>query len=122
MSQSNNNNGWSFPVIWEKIKFNAKRFGRATTRQVLLMYYVLKSEETSRTDKALIYSSLAYLILPINLIPLRRHPILGWFDEAASIAIAFQKIRQNITPEMEQQVDQTLDSWFPDFTSYEEVD
>lgn len=53
---------------------------------------------------------------------MRRHPILGWFDEAASIAIAFQKIRQNITPEMEQQVDQTLDSWFPDFTSYEEVD
>ena len=124
MTQSNNDssNGWSLSSLWEEIKSNAIRFGRGTTRQVLLMYYVLKSEETPRGDKLIVYSALAYLILPINLISMRRHPIIGWFDEAASIAVAFQKIRQNITPEMEEQVDQTLDRWFAQYTAYEVVE
>ena len=124
MTQSNNDssNGWNLSSLWEKIKSNAIRFGRGTTRQVLLMYYVLKSEETPRGDKLIVYSALAYLILPINLISMRRHPIIGWFDEAASIAMAFQKIRQNITPKMEEQVDQTLDRWFAQYTAYEVVE
>lgn len=122
MTQPENDpNGFSLSNLWEKIKANAIRFGRGTTRQILLMYYVLKSKETPRTDKVLIYSALAYLILPVNLISIKRHPIIGWFDEATSIAIAFQKIRQNITPEMEQQADQTLDRWFAEFTDYEVI-
>ena len=118
MTQSNNegSNGWNLSNLWEKIKTNAIRFGRGTTRQVLLMYYVLKSEETPWGDKLIVYSALAYLILPINLISMRRHSIIGWFDEAASIAVAFQKIRQNITLEMEEQVNKTLDKWFAQHT------
>lgn len=122
MTQPENDpNGFNLSNLWEKIKANAIRFGRGTTRQILLMYYVLKSKETPRTDKVLVYSALAYLILPVNLISIKRHPIIGWFDEATSIAIAFQKIRQNITPEMEQQADQTLDRWFAEFTDYEVI-
>lgn len=123
MTQSNNDssNGWNLSSLWEKIKTNAIRFGRGTTRQVLLMYYVLKSEETPWGDKLIVYSALAYLILPINLISMKRHPIIGWFDEAASIVVAFQKIRQNVTPEMEQQVEQTLDKWFAEYVAYEAV-
>ena len=123
MTQSNNegSNGWNLSNLWEKIKTNAMRFGRGTTRQALLMYYVLKSEETPRGDKLIVYSALAYLILPINLISMRRHSIIGWFDEAASIAVAFQKIRQNITLEMEEQVNKTLDKWFAQYTVCEVV-
>lgn len=122
MTQPENDpNGFNLSNLWEKIKANAIRFGRGTTRQILLMYYVLKSKETPRTDKVLVYSALAYLILPVNLISIKRHPIIGWFDEATSIAIAFQKIRQNITPEMEQQADQTLDRWFAEFADYEVI-
>lgn len=122
MTQPENDpNGFNLSNLWEKIKANAIRFGRGTTRQILLMYYVLKSKETPRTDKVLVYSALAYLILPVNLISIKRHPIIGWFDEATSIAIAFQKIKQNITPEMEQQADQTLDRWFAEFTDYEVI-
>lgn len=53
MTQSNNegSNGWNLSSLWEKIKANAIRFGRGTTRQVLLMYYVLKSKETPRGDQ-----------------------------------------------------------------------
>lgn len=76
------------------------------------MYYVLKSDSTPKSAKAIIYGSLAYLILPINLISAKRHPILGWADEVAVIAIAYRKIKQHITPEMDQEAEATLDKWF----------
>lgn len=102
----------SLPLLWEKIKFNAKRFGRFTTKQALLMYYVLKSGDTPTSAKVIIYGALAYLVLPVNLISQKRHPILGWADEIAAIGLAYKKIKQHITPEMERQAEETLDKWF----------
>lgn len=118
----NDTNNFNLALLWQKTKDGAKRLGRGTTRQVLLMYYVLKSKDTPRGDKLIVYSALAYLILPVNLISMKRHPVVGWMDEAASIAAAFQKIRKNITPEMERQADQTLDRWFAEYTPYEVVE
>jgi len=107
-----NTSNLNTPTLWEKIKDNAKRLGRATTKQMLLMYYVLKSKDTPTSAKLVVYGALAYLILPINLISVRRHRILGWADEAAAIAIAYKKVNQHVTPEMEQQAETTLDGWF----------
>lgn len=76
------------------------------------MYYVLKSDRTPTSAKMIIYGALAYLILPINLISQKRHPILGWADEVAAIALAYKKVKQYITPEMEQQSENTLNQWF----------
>ena len=46
--------------------------GRATSRPVLVMWYVLQSPETPRSDKAAIFTSLAYLVLPIDILSARR--------------------------------------------------
>lgn len=107
-----NTSNFSLPELWEKLKQNAKRLGRFATKQALLMYYVLKSDNTPTSAKVVIYGALAYLVLPINLISAKRHPILGWADEVAAIAIAYKKIKQHITPEMEQQAEETLNKWF----------
>ena len=107
-----NTSNFNLPLMWEKIKENAKRFGRYTTRQALLMYYVLKSDNTPRSAKLVIYGALAYLVLPVNFISSKRHPILGWADEIAAIAIAYRKGRQQVTPEIERQTEETLDKWF----------
>jgi len=107
-----NTSNFSLPELWEKLKQNAKRLGRFATKQALLMYYVLKSDNTPTSAKVIIYGALAYLVLPINLISTKRHPILGWADEVAAIAIAYKKIKQHITPEMEQQAEETLNKWF----------
>ena len=72
----------------------------------------LESDETPRSAKLIVYGSLAYLILPVNLISQKRHPILGWADEVAAIAIAYRKVKQHITPEMDRQAEETLDKWF----------
>lgn len=107
-----NTSNFNLPLMWEKIKENAKRFGRYTTRQALLMYYVLKSDNTPKSAKLIIYGALAYLVLPVNFISSKRHPILGWADEIAAIAIAYRKGREYVTPEIEQQTEETLNKWF----------
>ena len=107
-----NTSNYDLPGLWEKIKDSGKRLGRYTTKKALLMYYVLKSDNNPKSAKAIIYGALAYLILPVNLISAKRHPILGWADEVAAIALAYKKIKQHITPEMDQEAEATLDKWF----------
>ena len=90
-------------------------------RPVLLLYYVMKSDKTPRSDKLMILSTLAYLVVPIDIINAKRLPIIGWLDEAVSLSVAIQKMSQHITPEIERQTDDLLDHWFAEYTAFEEV-
>lgn len=110
-----------FSVLKEGIRTFAKKAGRVATRPVLLLYYVMKSDQTPKADKLMILSTLAYLVLPIDIINAKRIPVIGWLDEAVSLSVAIQKMSQHITPEIERQADEMLDRWFPEYTTFEEV-
>lgn len=112
---------FNYSLIGEKVCEYAKHVGRASVRPVLLMYYVMKSPDTPMSDKILIYSAIAYIILPIDLISAKRLPIIGWIDEIVSLTVAYQKVSRRITPEMKQEADALLDRWFPEYTHYNEV-
>jgi uncharacterized membrane protein YkvA (DUF1232 family) len=81
----------------------------------------MKSENTPKKDKVLIFSTLSYLILPIDILDAKRLPIIGWIDEMVSLSVTYQKVCKNITPEIETKVDEILDRWFPDYTPYEQI-
>jgi uncharacterized membrane protein YkvA (DUF1232 family) len=81
----------------------------------------MKSDQTPKADKLMILSTLAYLVLPIDIINAKRIPVIGWLDEAVSLSVAIQKMSQRITPEIERQADEMLDRWFPEYTTFEEV-
>ncbi len=98
--------------LWENIQAYAKKVGRVAAKPALQLYYVMTAEGTSRGTKILIGSALAYTILPINLISKEDHPILGRADEAAALLIVYNKVKKNITPEIEQKTEETLDKWF----------
>ncbi len=87
--------------------------GRATSRPVLVMWYVLQSPETPRSDKAAIFTSLAYLVLPIDILSARRLPFIGWLDEVVALSTLVNRMSKHITPEIEATVEARLDSWFP---------
>ena len=70
-------------------------------------------------DKWVVFGSLAYLILPIDILDIKRLPIIGWLDEVASLAVLAQKMSKYITPEMEDRADAQLDKWFPKYVEYE---
>ena len=89
-----------YNALWQSICQWSRKAGRVATRPALIMWYVMKSPDTARADKIAIYASLAYLILPIDIISARRFPIIGWLDEVISMAVLLNKMAKYITPEL----------------------
>lgn len=108
-------------VLKEKVQEYAMKVGRISARPVLLLYFVMVSKDTPKSDKLMILSTISYLVLPIDLVSAKRLPVIGWIDEAFSLSVAFQKVNKNITPEIEWKTDKLLDKWFPEYTNYIEV-
>jgi len=100
--------------LWKKVKTVAKKAGIKTIYMVLLLHYVLKSPNVSIEDKAKIYGALGYFILPIDLIP-DFIPIVGYSDDAVALAYALHAVWKNVTPEIKQQAQQKLRSWFGNY-------
>lgn len=115
------NNIINYDLLWKRIGKYARKAGRVSTRPLLLLFYVMKSKDTPMADKALIFSAISYLVFPIDILDAKRIPIFGWFDEIASISIAYQKMYKYITPELQAKVDRILDRWFPHYTEFEVV-
>ncbi len=101
-----------YNALWESIGKWSRKAGRAATCPVLLMWYVMRDKNTPRMDKWAIFGSLAYLILPIDILDSKRLPIIGWLDEVASLAVLVQKMSKYITQDMEARADYQLDKWF----------
>ena len=99
----------------------ATKVGRISARPVLLLYFVMVSKDTPKSDKLMIVSTISYLVFPIDLVWAKRLPIIGWIDEAFSLSVAFQKVSKNITPEIEWKTDKLLDKRFHEYTNYIEV-
>ncbi len=66
-----------YKALRESIFKWSRKAGRTATRPVLLMWYVMKSKDTPRADKWAIFASLAYLILPIDILDSKRLPVIG---------------------------------------------
>lgn len=111
----------NYDVLWTEIGNYAKKVGRASARPVLLLYYVMRSPETPKSEKFMLLSAIAYVVLPIDLISAKRIPIIGWLDEVLSLTIAFQKVSKYVTPEMERKADVILDKWFDECATYVEI-
>ena len=108
-------------VSKDKLQEYAIKVGRISARPLLMLYFIMVSKDTPRSDKLMILSTLSYLVFPIDLISAKRLPVIGWIDEAFSLSVAYQKVSKNITPEIERKTDALLDKWFPENTNYIEI-
>ena len=86
-----NNNSNRHSVLLEQISYWAKKVGRASVRPVLLLWFVMTSSNTPKSEKIMLASAIAYVVLPIDLISAKRIPIIGWLDEVVSLTVAYQK-------------------------------
>ena len=105
-------------VLKDKLQEYAIKVGRISARPLLMLYFIMVSKDTPRSDKLMILSTLSYFVFPIDLISAKRLPVIGWIDEAFSLSVAYQKVSKNITPEIERKTDALLDKWFPEYTNY----
>lgn len=108
-------------VFKDKLHEYAIKVGRISARPLLLLYFIMVSKDTPKSDKLMILSTISYLVFPVDLISAKRLPIIGWIDEAFSLSVVYQKVSKNITPEIERKTDALLDKWFPEYTNYIEV-
>lgn len=102
--------------IWNLIQQNAEKLGVESTRVLLELFYVLKSPETGFMDKTLIVAALGYQLLPEDVMPKDEYGILGLLDNGAALAVAYNRVKASVTPEIEQQVNTILSSWFGEQT------
>lgn len=104
-------------ALKDKLQEYATKVGRISARPLLLLYFIMVSKDTPKSDKLMILSTISYLVFPVDLISAKRLPIIGWIDEAFSLSVVYQKVSKNITPEIERKTDALLDKWFPEYTT-----
>ena len=92
--------------LWQYIKQYAVKAGRETTRTVLELYYVVKAPTTPVVDKVIIIGALAYQLSR------NKFGILGLADNVATLAIAYNRVKHRVTPEIRTQVEDILNQWF----------
>ena len=113
MDELNNLFG-SAEQLWQYIKTYAAKAGREATRLVLELYYVVKSPNTPALDKTLIIAALGYQLLPDDkkLLSREKYGLLGLLDNGAALALAYNRVKTRITPQIEAQVNAILNQWF----------
>lgn len=101
-----------FQDLWQLLQPYAKKAGRAAAKPLLLFYFVVTDSKTTLLDKALIYGCIAYVVMPYSILPRVIYRFLGVMDEAAAVLFVYSKVKDKITPAIENKVDSILDSWF----------
>lgn len=100
--------------LWQCIEAYAAEAGREATRIVLELYYVVKSPYTPALDKTLIITALGYQLIPDDkkLLSREKYGLLGLLDNGAALALAYNRVKTRVTPQIEAQVDAILNQWF----------
>ncbi len=109
-----NNTDWrgKLNTLMDKLRPWALKAGRVAARPLLQFCYVMEDDKTSTLDHVLIYAAICYTILPIDLLPRTIFRFLGILDDGVAVLYVYRKIKDKITPEINAQVEQTLNEWF----------
>jgi uncharacterized membrane protein YkvA (DUF1232 family) len=97
--------------FWQKLKGFATYAGREVVEKALTLFFAAQREETPFWAKTVIYSALAYFILPTDAIP-DFIPLSGYADDLGTLVMALGTVTMSITPEVKASAKQTVDSWF----------
>lgn len=89
----------------------ALRVGRATAKPLVTFWCVIRSAETSTTEKVLIFAAIAYVLSP-GLVSKQVFQWLGILDDTIAVAYVLNKVSDKVTPTIAAQVDELLDQWF----------
>jgi uncharacterized membrane protein YkvA (DUF1232 family) len=98
-------------TLWSYIGSWAIAAGRSTIEYVLQLYYTAQEPETPLWAKSIIYSALAYFILPLDAIP-DTLPVVGFSDDLGALAAAVAAVSIFITKPVREKAARKLEEWF----------
>ncbi|MBD1911934.1 MULTISPECIES: DUF1232 domain-containing protein [unclassified Leptolyngbya] len=97
--------------FWNKLTRFATKAGREVVEKALTLYFAAQRPETPLWAKTVIYSALAYFVLPMDAIP-DVTPIAGFADDLGTLAAALATVAMAITPEIKETAHQKVVDWF----------
>ncbi len=100
--------------LWDKLKNVARKAGIKVVWLVLVLYYTSTASTTPMSKKSIIYGTLGYFILPIDLIP-DVVPVVGYSDDLTALVACVTAVASCITPEVKRQAEHKLHDWFGDY-------
>lgn len=103
---------YSEPRFRDKLKRYAVVAGREVIEKALWLYYAAQRPETPAWAKTVIYSALAYFILPTDAIP-DMVPMAGYVDDLGALASALATVALYVTDDVKQKARERLREWFP---------
>lgn len=110
----NSQKHYSEEGLWNKMKSVFKAAGIKVIYLALILYYTVNADSTPTSKKAIIYGTLGYFILPLDLIP-DAIPLVGYSDDLAALIACVKVVAMYITPEIKRQAKDKLEEWFGDF-------
>lgn len=90
---------YSESKLLRKLSSAARWAGAKVVYAVLLLYYVLRSDEVPLKEKSKILGALGYFILPADMV-LDFIPMLGYSDDMAALLWALHSVATNISPQI----------------------
>lgn len=96
---------------WEKIKNFAKEAGTEVVEKSLFLFYSTQSNETPMWAKTVVYSALAYFVLPTDAIP-DFIPVVGYTDDLGALGAALATCAAYINQDVKEQARKKLKDWF----------
>lgn len=89
---------------------HARAAGYTALEKVLWLYFAAENPATPAWARATIYSTLGYVVLPLDAIP---DPLPGGFtDDAAAVALALATVATFVDDEVRDRARKTLTTWF----------
>lgn len=104
---------YSEASFWEKLRNFANSAGKQVVERALQLYYASKRPDTPTWAKTVVYSALAYFILPADAIP-DLVPIVGYADDLGALTAALATLAMYVNTEVKQQASDRLRDWFGD--------
>lgn len=102
--------GYDEQQFWQKIARFAKRAGRDVIEKALWLHYAAQDEKTPVWAKTTMYGTLAYFILPADLIP-DLIPGAGFTDDLGALAAALTTVAIYVTPEVKSRAAKQVAHW-----------
>lgn len=97
--------------FWQKLTRYALMAGKNVIFKALTLYYATQSPLVPTWAKTIIYSALAYFILPADLIPDALISV-GYIDDLGVLVSAFLAVDMCITPGHQEAANNKLQQWF----------
>ena len=97
---------------WDQIVIYSKKAGRDATREVLKVFFSITGDSLPVEDRIILFAGITYIILPSDILPVKKFGILGILDDAAVFAYVENKLKRCMTPEINEKVESTLTKWF----------